>query len=86
MARLSATEVARKFSDVLNRVAAGEQIEVVRNGTPVAVIGPPRPRLLSADRLRELIASAPPVDEEFAEDLRRIRREAGRAPEDPWRS
>jgi prevent-host-death family protein len=86
MARLSATEVARNFSNVLDRVAAGEEIEVVRNGSPVAVITPPRARLVSAERLRELMASAPPVDERFAEDLRSIRREAGPAPGDPWRS
>ena len=86
VARLSATEVARRFSEVLNRVAEGEEIEVTRGGAPVAVITPPKKRLLSADRFRELIASAPPVDEDFAEDLRRIRREAGVVPETPWPS
>ena len=30
--RLGATEVSRHFSDVLNRVAAGEEIGIVRNG------------------------------------------------------
>jgi prevent-host-death family protein len=82
---LSATEVARHFSDVLNRVAKGEEIEIVRNGASVAVIAPPRIRLLPPDRLTALLEALPPVDEEFAEDLRRIRSEAG-VPEDPWRS
>jgi prevent-host-death family protein len=86
MTQLTATEVARSFSEVLNRVAAGEEIEVVRAGAPVALIAPPRPRLLSAARFRELLASAPPVDEQFAEDLRRLRREAGPTPENPWPS
>ena len=86
MARLSATEVARRFSEVLNRVAEGEEIEVTRGGAPVAVIMPPKKRLLSADRFGELMASAPPVDEDFAGDLRRIRREAGPVPEDSWPS
>ena len=86
MTRLTASEVARNFSAILNRVAAGEEIEVTRAGAAVAVIAPPRPRLLSADRFRELLASAPPVDDEFAEDVRRIRREAGEAPENPWPS
>ena len=85
MVSLSATEVARRFSDVLNRVAAGEEIEIVRNGAPVAVLSPPRARLLPASRLRALLASLPPVDEAFAEDLRQIRREVG-SPEDPWAS
>lgn len=85
MSRLSATEAARHFSDVLNRVAEGEEIEILRNGAPVAVIAPPRIRLLPPGRLVALLESLPPVDEEFAEDLRQIRSEAG-APEDPWDS
>lgn len=86
MVRLTATDVARRFSEVLNRVAQGEEIEVTRAGAPVAVITAPRTRLVSAERFRELLASAPDVDDEFAEDLRRIRREAGAAPESPWPS
>jgi prevent-host-death family protein len=85
MTRLSATEVARRFSEVLNRVAAGEEIEVTRGGAPVAVMSPPKTRLLSAQRFRELLAIAPPVDDEFAEDVRQIRREVG-VPENPWPS
>ncbi len=85
MTRLSATDVARRFSDVLNRVAAGEEIEVTRAGAPVAVISPPRVRLLSAERFRELLASAPPVDDDFAADARAIRDSVG-APEAPWPS
>jgi prevent-host-death family protein len=85
VARLTATEVARRFSEVLNRVAEGEEIEVTRAGAPVAVIAPPRSRVLSPERFRELLASAPPVDEEFADDVRSIRREVG-PPEPPWPS
>jgi len=86
MATLSATEVSRRFSEVLNRVAAGEEIEIVRNGAPVAQLSPPRVRLLPAGRLRTLLASLPPVDAELGEDLRRIRGEAGSAPGDHWDS
>jgi antitoxin (DNA-binding transcriptional repressor) of toxin-antitoxin stability system len=82
---MSATDVARNFSDVLNRVGAGEEIEIVRNGAPVAVLAAPRVRLLPGNRLREILATLPPVDAEFAEELRRIRREVG-PPEDPWAS
>jgi prevent-host-death family protein len=85
MVRLSATEVARRLSDVLNRVASGEEIEVTRAGVPVAVISPPKTRLLSPERFRELLASAPPVDENFAEDARAIRRSTA-PPESPWPS
>ena len=86
MVRLTATEVARSFSDVLNRIAQGEEIEVTRSGAPVAVITTPRARLVSAARFRELLATAPPVDDDFADDVRRIRSEAGQVPESPWPS
>jgi prevent-host-death family protein len=82
---MTATEAARSFSDVLNRVAAGEEVEVTRSGAPVAVIAPPKARLVSAERFRELIASAPRVDKEFADELRTVREAAG-PPRDPWLS
>ena len=85
MIRLSATEAARHFSAVLNRVMAGEEIEVVRAGAPVAVISPPKPRLLSAERFRALMASAPPVDEDFAGEMRSLRRSTA-PPESSWPS
>jgi prevent-host-death family protein len=85
--RMTATEVARAFSQVLNRVAAGEQIEVTRNGTTVAVIGPPpkKKRFLSTEEFQELVDSLPPLDEDFVRDLEQIRRESG-FPRDPWES
>lgn len=82
---MTATQAARSFSDVLNQVAAGAEVEVTRSGVPVAVIAPPRGRLLSAARFRELIASAPPIDEDFAADVRAIRIAVG-PPPDPWPS
>jgi prevent-host-death family protein len=85
MAKLTATEVARTFSDVLNRVAAGEEIEVTRAGAPVAVISPPRARLLSAERFRALLEAAPPVDAAFADEMRELRSAVG-PPEARWPS
>jgi prevent-host-death family protein len=85
MPRMTATQAARSFSEVLSRVAAGEQVEVTRNGAPVAVIIPPRGQLVSAERFRELLAGAPSPDEGFAADVRAARGELG-APGDPWAS
>jgi len=82
---MTATEAARGFSEVLNRVAAGEEIEVTRGGAPVAVVGPPKVRFMSGGRFRELLASAPRADENFAADLRAIRASAG-LPGEPWPS
>jgi len=85
VARLTATEAARSFSEVLNRATAGEEIEITRSGATVAVIGPPKARLISAGRYRELMEGAPPVDESFASDVRAVRAELGSV-ESPWPS
>ena len=85
MSRLTATEAARNFSALLNRVAEGEEIEIVRNGAVVALVAPPKGRLLSAARFRDLLESAPPVDDEFVADVRRSRAETG-PPETSWPS
>jgi prevent-host-death family protein len=82
---MTATDAARSFSDVLNRVAAGEEVVVTRSGAPVAVISPPKEQLVSAARFREILASAPPIDDEFAEDLRGLRESVG-PPAEPWPS
>lgn len=82
---MTATEAARAFSDVLNRVAAGEEVEVTRSGAPVAIIAAPKARLMSAERFRALIASAPRPDEDFAADVRALREAVG-PPGDAWPS
>lgn len=80
MVRLTATDVARGFSTVMNRVDAGEEIEIVRNGVPIAELRPaPRRRTISADAWRELLAAAPAVDDDFADDVARSREAAGPA-------
>jgi prevent-host-death family protein len=82
---ITATEASRSFSDLLNRVAGGEEIEITRAGAPVAVIGPPRPRaFLPADEFRRLIASLD-FDEDFARDLEAMRNEPD-PQRDPWES
>lgn len=85
MTRLTATEAARSFSEVLNRVTAGEEVEVTRSGAPVAVIGPATARFISAERFRELIATAPRPDEAFADDVRAARAAIG-PPGESWPS
>ena len=81
MPRLTATDASRNFASVLRRAAAGEEFEVTRGGETVASIGPPRLRLISAERFRQVMRTAPSIDEDFAEDARRIRAEQGPAKE-----
>lgn len=70
MTRLTATEVARKFSQVVNRVGAGEEVEVVRNGVPIVQMRPARSyQIVSASRWRELMDRAPAVDKDFEGDV-----------------
>jgi prevent-host-death family protein len=84
--RLSATQVAREFSAVVNRVDAGEEIEVVRNGAPVVAMRPATSgSLISAARWDELMRSIPSPDEDFARDVEAAREEIG-PPPDAWPS
>lgn len=72
---MSATEVSRNFSAVINRVAAGEEIEIVRNGATVAELRrPPWPRRLAGDAWHTFVVGLPAVDEEFARDVEVARR------------
>ena len=43
MRRMTATEASRNFSELLNRIAGGERVEITRSGAVIAVIGPPHP-------------------------------------------
>jgi prevent-host-death family protein len=84
---MTATEVARAFSSVLNRVQAGEEIEIVRNGAPVAVIKSPpvKKRWVSAAELQAVVDTLEPFDDDFVKDVEEARRLAGLAEfKDPW--
>lgn len=86
MTRMSATQVAREFSAVINRIGAGEEIEVHRNGVPVVRMSPAGAgHLVSADWWRELVNSAPSPDEDFAEDVEAGRQSVG-PPSGAWPS
>jgi prevent-host-death family protein len=83
---LTATEVARKFSQVISRVGSGEEVEVVRNGVPVVLMRPARGgQIVSAARWRELMDSAPAVDEDFEHDVEASRDAIG-PPDAAWPS
>jgi antitoxin (DNA-binding transcriptional repressor) of toxin-antitoxin stability system len=73
-ATISATELGRSLSDILNRIRyRGESFNVERNGERVATLGPPGPTLgvtmrQVADRMRNI---ASPGDG-FADDLEAV--------------
>jgi prevent-host-death family protein len=81
--RLSATDAARSFSDVLDSVEGkGESYVVMRRGRAVAVIGPVAEG--NGRAVKELFGSHP-VDGDWAGELRELREAIGPADVGPWR-
>jgi antitoxin (DNA-binding transcriptional repressor) of toxin-antitoxin stability system len=86
MVQMSATEVARNFSAVVNRVIAGEEIEVIRNGTSVVELVPPsRTYAISDAAWERLVARFSTLDEDFARDVEAARQSIG-PPVSKWPS
>jgi antitoxin (DNA-binding transcriptional repressor) of toxin-antitoxin stability system len=86
MVQLSATEVARNFSAVMNRVGAGEEIEIVRNGMPIGELRPPaRLRGISGPAWRRLVERMSMLDKDFARDVEEARKSIG-PPASKWPS
>jgi prevent-host-death family protein len=82
MRQLSATDAARRFSDVLDSVESeGESFVVVRRGRPIATIGPAFAGTGRA--LKEALKTHRP-DAEWATELRELRAAVGPGT-DPWR-
>lgn len=61
MASVSATDARASLPELLNRVAAGEEVTVTRHGQPVAVMV--RPDSLRARRAADTLAAADGVRE-----------------------
>ncbi len=86
MVRMTATDVSRNFSAVLNRVNEGEEIEIVRNGNPIAELRrPSRPRGLSGAAFKALMERLPALDEDFAREVEEAREALG-PPVSKWPS
>jgi prevent-host-death family protein len=85
---VTATELSRCLSDILNRVYyRNERFVVERNGEPVAVLAPPGPvrRVMLHDALRALGELEFPGDG-FADDLEAARTSQGTAGFPEWPS
>jgi antitoxin (DNA-binding transcriptional repressor) of toxin-antitoxin stability system len=85
---ISATDAARRFSDILNRVRyRGETFDVVRGGEVVARLTTAADRRpgTAADLLAALGAVGD-TDDSFADDLDRIQTDQPTISDDPWDS
>jgi antitoxin (DNA-binding transcriptional repressor) of toxin-antitoxin stability system len=83
MQTVSATELARSTSQILDRVAThGATVAVERNRTVIAEITPPTRTMTAAQALAGL--GAPLTPEQAARWLRDSRAEFDQAVRDPW--
>jgi antitoxin (DNA-binding transcriptional repressor) of toxin-antitoxin stability system len=86
MKEMSATEVARRFSAVLDDAENGEAVVITRGGHRIAMLVP-APRANGA-ALREVLRrwhDRLPVGDAFEADVTAAREATGDLDEDPWR-
>ncbi len=82
--RISATEAARNFSDLLNRVRyRGEEFVVERGGEAVCRIVPAKPLKRTLADLARILDSAPP-DPAFWDTVEQITHRQPKLPKSPW--
>jgi antitoxin (DNA-binding transcriptional repressor) of toxin-antitoxin stability system len=86
--KVTATEAARNFSDLLNRVRyGGETFVILRGGEAVGQLAPVEPS--QAPTFREFLAMMKETewpDDQFGSDLEAIQSEQLPPGESPWQS
>ena len=82
---ISATQAARTFSDLLNRVQSrGEEFIVERGGEPICQIVPARPVVRTVADLVHLLRTIPKPDDEYLDILEDITKNQPPLPPSPW--
>lgn len=83
--RISATEAARNFSELLNRVRyRGESFVVERGGESVCELRPAAPPRFTGADLVTLLRTLPAVDEDYLRSVEETARRQPILPESPW--
>lgn len=82
MRTITATEAARKFSDLLDAIENGEEVTITRGKTPVAVMTP-APRYTGAD-LRAALEKIAFEDDGFEADVLSAREAVDDEVRNPW--
>jgi prevent-host-death family protein len=83
--RISATEAARSFSDLLNRVRyRGEHFVVERGGEPICRIVPAGSTRFTLADLAHLLETAPKPDTGYGKVVKKAIRSQGKLPKSPW--
>lgn len=84
--RISATEAARSFSELLNRVRyRGEEFVIERGGEPVCRLVPARRLVRTVAELVGVLRSMPKPDPAYWETLEEIIRRQPALPKSAWR-
>jgi prevent-host-death family protein len=82
---ISATQAARTFSDLLNRVRyRGEEFVIERGGEPICRIIPARPVARTAAEVLRLLDSMPKPDPGYWDTLEEITKRQPALPDSPW--
>ena len=83
---ITATQAARAFSDLLNRVRyRGEEFVIERGGEPVGRLVPALPSQFTFADLVRLLRSAPKPDPGYWDAVEEITRRQPALPKSPWR-
>jgi antitoxin (DNA-binding transcriptional repressor) of toxin-antitoxin stability system len=84
---VSATEAARRFSDLINRVGyKGETYIIERGGRPMCELSPVDPHRFTGEDLLALLAILPRPDEEFLDIVEELTSNQPRTESSPWES
>jgi prevent-host-death family protein len=82
---ISATEAARNFSDIVNRVVyRREEFVIERGGEPVCRIVPAGPPRCTLGDLSKLLSAIPKPDSAFWDQVEAITKNQGVVPESSW--
>ncbi len=88
--KISATEAARSFSDVVSRVRyRGEEFIVEKGGEAVCRIIPVASSRAAKSTIGDflrLLEELPPVDDGYRKTIRALTRRQGKLPRSPWES
>jgi antitoxin (DNA-binding transcriptional repressor) of toxin-antitoxin stability system len=82
---VSATEAARRFSDLINRACFQEETFVIeRGGRPICQLGPLQGRSCSGAALLALLTRLPRPDEDFLAAVESVQRAQAVVEGSPW--
>ncbi len=83
--RISATQAARTFSDLLNRVHyRGEEFVIECGGEPICTISPVKPLSCMGADIAVLLHSLPKPDAAFWDSVEEATKHYSKLPRSPW--